>query len=268
MKNKNVLLAIVGTLLVVSVAGVGAWQFSPDLFGLCKEDLVDTPSEEISLAEVPSDFEEDEVNGVKLYYPDSWRRPDKEKTKEDFSEEYPFYTYKGEQMTFDDWEQSVYVLNESSYKKDKNLKDTLSLLEEVYENRFVTAEEVYSLEYPYLPPPGANVNFANPKYIESQNGSWRGYWFVANTTQDVSIAVNLVGVVYSQDEGKIITINQYIETDDTKDIQDEMLGITEDWEFQSISYDIDQYLKTAYHKDKELKEIVDEEFLLVLKYLQ
>ncbi len=268
-KKTSILLTVFLAVIVALGGGFAFWNFylkDQDEGNKTKE-----TQEESKKVEVPSNFKDVELNGVKIYYPEDWDDPEIEKTKEELLDEYaPIKSYSGELATFGNWDAVIYSLDAKSVKKDSSsdVSEALELLEDVYKNKTTEPEKVYSVSTPYIPAPMAVVVPYNPRYIESNSGEWRGFWYIANISNDISVAVNLVALMYNENESKVLTINKYITTKDSEKIQNKLLGTLEDWEAQSIRFEIEQYLKTAYFKDSMVKKAVDDEFLKVCQFVE
>lgn len=273
--NTKRLLITIGFVLTAAVAVGGAtwWAMDRD----CK---LDDTEETKTTTTVPANFTKITVNGVEVNVPTSWGKLEVIDTIEDFSADVgPGATYKGAVARSDGWP-SITVSDLSSMRNvaatDKDMKpyidSQLNLLEETYNSQSLNPELFSQVEPSMLMHINALVKPFNPRYIENDNGTWRGFWFVSNTGQDMTADVYVMAVMYNKDAGKVLDMVMIKETDTTKNLVNKINKINdEDNIFENdtvqIQKEIDKYLSGAYMTDKVVRDFVNNEFLIVLKTL-
>lgn len=223
--------------------------------------------------EIPSNFSKITVNGVEIAYPTKWSQPKIEATKEDFSGEFPGVTFTGGSAVFGDWTNVINVMEETSIKnssKDYINKQNEFLLK-IYDNKKISEEEFYNLGSYYLPIVNAATIPYNPKYVESANGKWRGVWFLAIQGQGVNCQPNFIGLLYNKEINKVISIKERVISTLSEKTEKEIYGLfsnNQPGDDQNANYKVDQYMKTAYFLDSEVKEKIDSEALMLVSFLK
>lgn len=213
---------------------------------------------------VPEDFEKITLNETDVFYPSSWGTYEKETTKEDFSIEgnlYPIFS--GEMATFGGYINTLHVNNMKSYENYSGLSETVSLLKKVYSDKKIDSSEKYG----YLPAVNAAVNSYNPRYVQNNDGNWRGYWFLANITQGYSPKISFVAVMYNKDKNKVVTINATVKSAKSDELDNKLVQ-SKGNNLEAIGKEISEYIKNAYEKDKEVKDTVDNIMLKVCNFVK
>lgn len=278
-KNHRIIAIIFISILTSGISGGGVYYFlnqqnkaQEDLIDELGKDSIpkdtsDTNAEKASSKlEVPDDFDKIKLNGATVYYPEDWGTPKLDKSEEDVPGEGPAPSFKGENATFGDWDAAFYVNNVDSYEKSEFALDTVTYLKKVYKERTASTEELY-VDAKYIPLVNAGTTPYNPRYVESDNGKWRGYWFLANQGQAVSSEVVFVSILYNKDEDKVATIRRVISSEESLKLENELFSAPNDSDYQLMPLKIEAYMKSAYATDNEVKKAVDNECLKVVKLL-
>lgn len=222
---------------------------------------------------LPKDFKSITLNEVGISYPATWGEPLISTTQEDFSSNGPNISFAGQNANFNDYKMMLNVINLSSYqtyaqKKSDSLGGNILLLKDVYQKRKIEPEEFYA-KHTHLPPVNAGESSFNPRYIESETGDWRGYWYIANIGQSVTGEIKFVAALYNQDKTKITSIEQKLVSKKTDEFNERILVESENNTYgMPIRQQIDEYMRSAYLTDGEIKQTIDNESLLTVKYLK
>jgi|GEM_PF-2946426 len=281
---KKLLIAlVVFVVLGGTFLGIGAYLNRANVKVEKKSDTSNQkPPEQVSEASktsVPALFKKVSLAGIIINYPESWGEPvEKQATQEkvategdanrvgSFEGEYAKWAVKNDKPN--DW--IITVNSKDSYLKDLSFngdwptKNVMAYLDKVYNDKKIDPEEIYS--YPqsaFLPPQiSSYINAYNPRYAESSNGKWRGYWYVAGTGNGTIANLGFRALVFNKTMGKVVSISggldsaKYDELWKGKEVNDKLKS------------EIEKYFQTAYIKDTEVNRKIDEEYLKVIKYLQ
>jgi hypothetical protein len=266
METQKTLLTVVITVVVTLLVVVGGY------FGfkaLNKPKIQADQAEVKKEVVIPDNFVKVDLNGAKVYYPKAWGTPKTEVTKEDLSTDLgPGITFKGEFSRFDTAGAYVAVNNYSSYLNKDFSKEIVQYLRKVYGEKKINPEDVLSLpQKGYLPVVNAGVFAYNPRYIESKNGEWRGYWYLSHITQGYDSSIKFVSVMYSLTKGKVVTISQDIKTSKTEQLGTELKSTAteklNEWWNKNETYAL-----SAYTKDEEVSLQVNQKLLPVCDTIQ
>ena len=210
--------------------------------------------------EIPSDFTSIELNGVTVYYPSSYGEPEVGTSEEDFNlSEAPGISFTGEYATFNNYDNFFKVINMESYMKFPSLSSDLSLIKKVYSEKQVIPEDIYALDNSgYIPPANVACISYNPEYIESSDGSWRGYWYLAIFTQHTVIPpAEFVAVMYNKDKNKVLTMSVKLESKEADSVKQDIVSSSPNVNLEEAKKKTDNYMQTAYAEDSEIKNAVD-----------
>lgn len=216
----------------------------------------------------PDDFEKITVNETDIYYPSVWGSAKKEESKEEFGmQDNPFPTFAGETAVFGDYVTTFDVIDMESYEKYNDLKTNTQLIKKIYDEQKVDETEILAAPAQgYMPVVNAAVSAHNPKYVENKDGSWRGFWYLANITQGFSAKVRFVAIMYNKDKDKVTTIHSIIKSDESDQLTQKLDSANSD-DLQAIGEEVDNYIATAYEKDEQVRHTIDSVLLKVCKFV-
>jgi len=166
-------------------------------------------------------------------------------------------SFSGEVAQFKDTAKTVFIDDAASYRRyidfwEATARD-MYILAEIYDNQHLDAEDIYLLTS-FLP---FNRGIShNPRYIESNNSNWRGFWQLANKGQNINANLFFVGVLYNKSTDKVFTIIDLIETDKSLELNSKLDNI-------DIENLIEEYMKTAYKGDPQANKQIDEHLKLI-----
>lgn len=282
-KRLIILVVILIVLIIGGGAGLGIWTYfnqqakNKELETKPVVQATKTQETEKPVSTVPAGFKTITLNGVEVVYPESWGTPKKDITKEKLATGVDLDTvgtFSGEfaRLGSQDniWKYSITVNDSDSYAKDlssNNLiptKEIMSYLKDVYNKKEINPENIYALPQSAILPPVFNsyLNAYNPRYIESADGSWRGYWYVAGAGNGSIPNLGFRSVMYNYNKGKVATISGEI----TSVKYDAIWKGKEPNE--QLKSEIESYFKSAYVKDTDVKAKIDNEYLKVCDLLK
>jgi len=231
---------------------------------------------------VPRDFNTMVVNGANVNVPSVWGDFEITETPENFSEEVgPDATFKGAVATNRDRA----VINVSEFSSMQNVAlgaDSVargvSYIEKIYSERRVKPEEFYTNKdiLSLIRTPLGAIEVYNPRYIESNNGEWRGVWFVAHASPDVTTDVTIISILYDKESGKVLTFSDTIQTKKSEALWESIdVKVQESLNNNNISdathYDyseeISEYHRSAYYTDNEVRDYIDNYLIVILETL-
>jgi len=277
--NTKRLLITASIVLVTAVVVGGA------TYWVTSKDFVTTTTETKNVTAVPNDFTKITVDGVDINVPLEWGSAKIESYTPSKDASAPLPEFIGQGASFQD---ILGTINVSTYPRiynseqgadntemDKIQAETLTVLEDIYNTKTITPERLLLLDWANIMPINSIVKPFNPRYIESDDGEWRGVWAVAFMGQDINTNPNGVALMYNQKLKKIATFMIGIETKKStelwKEIDKQINEANENREiqlnFEGLQEDVDNYLESAYYTDSEFKNFIDNEFLIVLKTL-
>lgn len=229
---------------------------------------------------VPTSASQATINNTVVYYPTSWGEAKVTATKENINSESPYESvFEGGNATFKNNSNALLWINSTqSYLSDNkeflsNDKYVVDALKLAYSEQAITNVTVNDLNIngrslvndksstQYVLPLSNSTQIPySPHYVYA-GSDWRGYWYIADETQDPSAFSSpmFVATMYNKDKDVIYSLKYHIETTASKALKAKVnADVTKPSEA-----DIDAYMKNAYTTDSELKAKVDEILELV-----
>lgn len=281
-KKKLIILAVVlGLLVIGGGVGLGGWYYLGQQKKMKEAEtkppeVVKPPEEKPAEAEtLPAGFKKITINAVECYYPEAWGVPKAEETKENIVTDGLGTTYAGGNAVFGEYDSYMQVNNMASYINGSSaaswgsmVGETVEYLKKVYKEQKIEPEELYGAgQSGLLPTVNAAVMAYNPRYVESTDQTWRGYWYLAEVTQGSTAEIKFVAVLYNQKIDKVYSVTSKIANDWSDQMQNELMTIDSnkitEWTFKKR-----EYMKTAYFENKQVKEAVDGKLLVMVKNLK
>lgn len=249
--------------------------------------------------EAPMGFDRVVVDGVSVNIPSSWGESEIVETPEYLSDRtMPGISFKGAVAVFYGRPSFSLRINEiasiRNVERSRNIERSINRLgpsnslsraigymEKIYLERSVKPEEFYT--YPELRGVHGDLFHSvffshNPRYVESNNGNWRGFWTVAQTGNGLTAHASIVAILYNKDSEKFFTIIDFLETEKSKSIEDRHDRYSKEYSENNretdrasvnvkIPEDIREYLKSAYHTDQEVVDYIDNYLIVILETL-
>lgn len=274
-KRLLVLIGVVATTAVI-IGGATLWAVREGY----RVNKPETAEKEV--IDTPRGFREIVVNGVKVNIPISWGDFEFRKIEPQFDySPYIHGLFSGYDATTKDEviRVSVYDFNSINNALASGNEEIIKpaslkkkVLEETYNERAFKPELFHELWFNMRV--GARKDHYNHRYIESSNGDWRGFWYVFSIHGQSDIQnLFLSSTMYNKEQGKVLEVFFNAETSKIKELNRRIIGLdpSDDsfvLEQEMIMHEGDAYVKTAYMKDEEVRNIIDNEFLVVLRNLR